>query len=227
MILLLRGHIRTGFDTPQLYVFLQLLHSITPLTIYIHTWDIKQNSLSWRHMEDIKTEITTDMITAYFRELASCIKVIRIDPDGSLPIHGSKEGKITRSRIPTIGWKNMWAGKYTILEQIYRENPPEELLVNTRFDLFTNSVNIGSTILLRFYGNALLTPPKTVSFLQETPFNGCDNFYIGTSHAMFKLAQHFHANLDTISSIHSRNEYPERLVMLESHHLEKELLLPA
>jgi hypothetical protein len=73
----------------------------------------------------------------------------------------------------------------------------------------------------------LLTPPKTVSFLQETPFNGCDNFYIGTSHAMFKLAQHFHANLDTISSIHSRNEYPERLVMLESHRLEKELLLPA
>jgi hypothetical protein len=227
MIILLRGHIRTGFDTPQMYNFLQLLHTISPLTIYIHTWGIQQNSLSWRPIKENKTEISKDTITAYFCELAPCIKTIRIDPDGCLPLIGNTEGCVVRSSIPTRGWKNMWAGKYTMLEQIYQENSPSLPIINTRFDLFTNSNNFSSEELLSFFKNSILTPPKAISFLRTELFNGCDNFYIGSVYAMFKLAEHFHMRLASITTMNNTIYNPERLVMIEAQRLEEELKVPA
>lgn len=215
-IVLLRGHIRTGFDTDQLYIFLRLLNTISPLTIYVHTWDVQQNSLSWRRIEDNPTPITSDKITAYLRDLAPCVKHIRIDPDGSLPIVGNTEGKVVSSLIPIRGWKNMWAGKHTMLEHIYAENDPRALIINTRFDLFSNSNNLNSSALIRFFRDCIAIQPKTIAFLQNVPFNGCDNFYIGTVFAMHKLAQHFYTNLDHICTLYPAIINPERLVMFEA-----------
>lgn len=219
MIILIRGHIRNGFDTDELYNCLHRLHSINPITIYIHTWDIKQNSISWRPIADDSTVITHEIIHAYFRDLAPLIKHIRIDPDRSLPLIGEIDGCVTSSHIPKIGWKSMWAGIHTMLQHISAEQKPSELIVNTRFDLFTNSNNFPQDLLVRFYSIATLVanaPPSKLWFLSSTPFNGCDNFYIGTLERMTTLANIFYTELDRINEENYTIINPERLVMIEA-----------
>ena len=51
MILVIRGHIRNSFETKELYNFIEELYNIYPdLKIFIHTWNIFANSVSWRNI---------------------------------------------------------------------------------------------------------------------------------------------------------------------------------
>ena len=52
MIILLRGHIRNSFDTQYLYELMQYLSNNYNIEIYIHTWDIIQNNISWREIKE-------------------------------------------------------------------------------------------------------------------------------------------------------------------------------
>ena len=54
MIIVLRGHIRQSFKNELLYRFIKYicLH-YDNVEIYIHTWNIVQNGLSWRKIEMI------------------------------------------------------------------------------------------------------------------------------------------------------------------------------
>lgn len=217
MIILIRGHIRNGFDTDDLYHCLRHLHAIDPLTIYIHTWDIKQNSISWRLMSDDSTTVTPELIHTYFRELTPLIKHIRIDPDRSIPLIGDISGIVAKSMIPKIGWKSMWAGIHTMLEHISAERAPTELVVNTRFDVFSNSNNFKQTDMINLYRTALVSRAMDKFwFFRPYLFNGCDNYYISSLAKMSKLASRFHTELDRIIASNSHCECPERMVMIES-----------
>ena len=135
MIILLRGHIRNAFDDNKLYDLLKSLDSISPINLYIHTWSIQQNSLSWRRLANIATVITEERIRAYMRDLAPCIRCIQIDPDGQLPLIGTTEGTLVQGgSMPKRGWKNMWAGMERIMSAIVADHPSGTLRVlNTRF----------------------------------------------------------------------------------------------
>jgi hypothetical protein len=59
MILILRGHIRDSFDNNNLYELIKSIYEKNgDLMIYIHTWSIFQNNLSWRKMDNIFIEVT-------------------------------------------------------------------------------------------------------------------------------------------------------------------------
>ena len=68
MIILLRGHIRNSFDTPYLYEFIQYLSNNYNIEIYIHTWDIIQNSISWREIKENNIPVNNELIYDYFKD---------------------------------------------------------------------------------------------------------------------------------------------------------------
>ena len=201
MILILRGHIRSAFNDDQLYQFLK---SLPDIEIYIHTWSVFQASLSWRTLEENNTPVTNEVIIAYFRDIASNIKHIIIDDDNDIKLTGSTDGILIPGQcpIPRIAWKNYWYGKYKIAEYIKERYASDSTVINTRFDFF--QVNQSRGFLLDFSNEILLefikknTITKNNCFLKDETFQGLDNFYIGPISSMYRIAHHFHFNLDTI-----------------------------
>ena len=122
MIILLRGHIRGSFKNDDLYNLIKELSRKFDIQIYIHTWNIVQNNLSWRKLKTIPTRVSNDTIYNYFRDLKPLIKKIIIDDDKKIKLIGNTKGNVCRSGCPRIGWKNMWYGIYTIMKYTMKKN---------------------------------------------------------------------------------------------------------
>jgi hypothetical protein len=219
MLLLIRGHIRDGFDTPHLYIFAKMMRERYAVDIYIQTWCHVSNKLSWRPIQENKTAVTEDTIRTYFKDVP--IKCILILDDTTIRHHGSTEGTVVKSMIPKIGWKNMWFGKATLAKHVSSQNDPATLVINTRFDLFScerNSQTIAP--LAKFIEQNKTHDGDTIVF--STPYNtaGVDNIYMGTAAANERLSSHFNENLDIICARpeYSHIENPEKMVFLENHH---------
>ena len=73
LVIMIRGHIRQSFNNDKLYLFIKKLMNIYNLHIYIHTWDIFQNNISWRKMNINNTKVTENVIYHYFRDCSPCI----------------------------------------------------------------------------------------------------------------------------------------------------------
>jgi hypothetical protein len=98
----IRGHVRDSFSTNKLYEFLKRLTQMYDTQFYIHTWDVKQVSMSWRPMKDDPTPVTEHRINTYFRDLAKNIKVIFIENDSEARLCGNIEGDIASTRTPSV-----------------------------------------------------------------------------------------------------------------------------
>ncbi len=218
MILILRGHIRGSFNTKELYNFVKELYTIfSHLTIYIHTWHIFSNNISWR---DIKTDdniIEPSAIFNYFNDLKHLIKTIIIDDDSKIKLIGNLVGNVGISKMPLKGWKNYWYGKYSIINYIYNTHTDKnEFVINTRFDLFSNSCscNYDCAQIIKFLKKNYLNVFTENKFLRNEYFDGVDNIYIGNIDTMYALISKFYLGLDNI--LISNNQYinQERLVFL-------------
>jgi hypothetical protein len=149
MILIIRGHIRKTFTNSDLFNFIKDIYNIkSDLKIYIHTWSIISNNISWRTIEIDDTHVTKELVYHYFGELKHLIQEIIIDDDSNIQLIGNLQGKINEEishsndcLTPLIGWKNYWYGKYRIIKHIYDENiDPNKMIINCRFDLFRNEL---------------------------------------------------------------------------------------
>ena len=198
MILILRGHIRTSFNCKQLYNFISILYKLYPdLKIFIHTWDIIANNISWRNTHIV----TEELIRNYFGDLSNLIKHIIIDNDQQIELIGNLQGNINKGRMPTIGWKNYWYGKYKIIDYIHNNfNFYDEMVINTRFDLFCNSNNFNIQVILNLITKNYKTKFQKNIFLFDFEKCGIDNIYIGNVNTMHKLIKTFHFELDDILS---------------------------
>jgi hypothetical protein len=200
MILLLRGHIRSSFNSKELYNFISILYELYPdLKIFIHTWNIIANNISWRNINVNNNIITEELIRNYFGNLSNIIKHIIIDNDKQIELIGNLQGKICKSLMPTIGWKNYWYGKYKIIEYIHTNfNCYDEMVINTRFDLFSNSNNFNIQVILELIAkNNKMQFHKNI-FLFDDEKWGIDNIYIGNVNTMYKLIKVFHYQLDEL-----------------------------
>jgi len=209
--LVLRGHIRNGLDDDRLYMFVKKLTDIYDLEIYIHTWNKVQNSLSYRHIEEINIEVTEQRLIDYFKEIP--ITKIIIDDDSKIKLIGNLQGKILASNIPTIGWKNMWYGKAAIINAI----PDDGYIINTRFDYFKLQ-----PILIENEEALLKTidiNEDKINFAKKGPYAGVDNFYCGSLYNIRELINRFNNNLDSIlKSKYIGVDKPEKIVFLESNY---------
>lgn len=200
MLLLLRGHIRNSFENESLYILVKKIsETVSDLKIYIHTWDIFANNISWRQVEENNNVVTRETIHNYFKELSKFIKEIIIDSDKNIKLYGNTRGNIGTGPMPLIGWKNYWYGKYRLINyaSIINKND-EEYAVNCRFDIFNNS---NSFTLEQIYNFIIFNMNNKFDKL-VFPYNreayGIDNIYIGNIRLMRLLTKKFHHSLDEI-----------------------------
>lgn len=229
MILFIRGHVRNSFDNPSLYMLLQMLVSIydNDVKVYIHTMDITQNNLSWKEIPEILDIITETKIYDYFKELSKFIKYIKISKTEDIQLIGNTNYTLTthpmnQHKTPLqntnmlLGWKNMWWVINTMLHEMYDNHKikPEELIINTRFDLFTNtnSCNLYSIfdMLERHHFSGTYIKHNN-TFITNNVCTGIDNIYIGNIYTMLELSFIFHNKLEEIvkkySHIHNQEYY--------------------
>ena len=248
MIILLRGHIRNSFDNPKLFYIIQYLSELYNIEIYIHTWHIVQSTVSWRQLEENNTQVTTELIYSYFKNLSKFIKHIIIDNDGNIKLIGNTDGIIIQT--PLVGWKNMWYGKFRIIEyiknnhqqntilsktttnsiiNINKENENDNLVVNLRFDVFCNSNCFAFENVIKYINNIVIYKKNNPTDLARNIFMknipscyGIDNIYVGNIFTMYKLCYHFHHHLDHILNIYKYNskiKAQESLVVLENRRI--------
>lgn len=213
MILILRGHIRNSFNTKDLYHFIKQIYDAFPeLKIVIHTWNIFSNNLSWRNIEVNNQPVNETVIHEYFEDLCHLIKHIIIDDDTKIQLNGNLSGYINHGPMPILGWKNYWYGKYRIIEYLHNIHTDEnEMIVNCRFDIQSNSNNYPISIIMHLLKHETKFTKNIFLFTNEHNY-GIDNIYIGNIHTMYTLIHSLHMSLDNILSKHNNDIHQEILV---------------
>jgi hypothetical protein len=206
MYLIIRGHIRNAFHDEQLLSFIEKLYSIdNSLEIYIHTWNILQNDVSWRNIKSNNTIINVDIINNYFKEFAKLIKNIIIDDDNKILLNGKTNGFVSSGKMPLIGWKNYWYGQYNIINYLKntKYSNDKTLVINMRFDLFSKPYflqhlqhKLGET--LEFIKTNMNLNINCNKFVFDNEQCNIDNIILGTIESQFKLISKFHFDLDNI-----------------------------
>ena len=198
MIILLRGHIRNSFENDNLYNLIKELTYSNNISIYIHTWHVIQNSLSWREIHENNTLVTNDLINNYFRDISHLIKLIIIDNDSEIKLMGNLEGKVMNTNCPIKGWKNLWYSNYKMINYIKSMNNLNEIIVNTRFDIFNNSNCLSSEEIINFINNNKNNNFNKNYFIEKDTLFGVDNIFIGNIDIMSYLLNNIYKNLDYI-----------------------------
>lgn len=220
IIVILRGHIRNSFDNNKLYEYLLYLSNKYNLYIFIHTWNIKCNNISWR--KDIKTDysiINENIITNYFKNIN--IQKIFIDDESNVDLIGNVIGNINTTLMPIKGWKYMWYGIYKISNYILNTINKYYLDVNTytlniRFDYFTNSTinQYNLKDLNRLYNFNSNDIQFMNNIAHENHMYGIDNIYFGKFYKIYYTAKLFHSNLDYIINCFEVIHSQEKLVYI-------------
>jgi len=218
MILIIRGHIRDSFNDDKLYNLIKKIYQENNnLNIFISTFNIIQNNISWRQMDTINIVVNEDTIYNYFKDLSHLIKKILIIDDTKIKLIGNISGNVNNSPAPLIGWKNYWYCKYQIINYINNLfEDKNKFVVNLRFDIFSNSNNFTETEIIN-----LIEPNKNFVFVKNIfikSYNcyGIDNIYIGDIESQYKIISHFFNNLDDILVNNTNINNQEFLVFIEN-----------
>ena len=225
LIILLRGHIRNSFDNDNLYNLIKEIYkNNNNLEIYISTFNIVQNSISWRNLEENNTKVDRNFIKKYFKDIFHLIKNIIIIDDQKINLIGNLEGKVGFSKAPLLGWKNYWYSKYQGIKYIYGINKNKNInILNIRFDIMSNSFSFRINDIQNFITeNSNNNNINNNIFLKRYPFPGLDNMYIGTIESQYKLSYNFYFKLDEIILQNRNILYQEYLVYIVNKNLFKE-----
>jgi hypothetical protein len=201
MILMIRGHIRNSFESKDLYSLVKEFYALYPdLKIFIHTWDIFANNISYRQIAVNNKKVNNQIIYDYFDDLQHLIKNIIIDDDTQITLIGNTSGNIQNITTPLIGWKNYWYGKHRVIEDIHNKNVDKnKAIINLRFDIMDNSNNFEKEKIINFIkdNNKMIFTKNAFIFDNENNY-GIDNIYIGNIETMYKLINKFFYELDDI-----------------------------
>lgn len=214
MAILLRGHVRTAFDDECLRNLIEQLHSKFGMDVYVHTWNKKQSSISWRIIEEDNTPITEDTVRTYFNN-ASYVKSIVIEDDTECILHGRVTGFI--GGCPILGWKRMHAGIKSGLDSI----PVDKThILNMRLDVLSVGKYNGDTCI-RWTEESIIEfvnqyKGEDIKFMVDHEYIGIDNCYMGNNF-MRILCDNLHIRLDDFAWLLYGNPNQERLVFRLAH----------
>lgn len=227
VVLLLRGHIRNSFENDKLYDFIKEISLIETIDIYIHTWNVYSNNLSWKEIKEDNRIVDEEKILSYFRDLKDNIKHIIINDDLKIELVGKKKGYIGNGKMPLIGWKNMWYGNNVMIDYISQKYNSEDIIINTRIDILTNSnidfYNYDKMLyfikrsLRVFYTNKYNIKKNIFMYIDE--WVGIDNLFFGNIYTMQKIIKHFHYNLDEIIESYDEGKFtfPHELLVFREN----------
>lgn len=216
LLIMIRGHIRNSFDNDNLYNLIKEIYKFnTNIHIYISTFNIVQNNISWRRLEEINTKVNNDFIKSYFKDLYFLIKKIIIIDDKNINLIGNLEGKVCFSKAPLKGWKSYWYNKYKgikLIKDTYKDLNVN--VINFRFDIMSNSFSFRNYDILNFIRENCNREINSNLFLKRYPFPGLDNIYIGSLNNQYELINYFNNNLDEIILKNRNVLYQEFLVYI-------------
>ena len=201
--LVLRGHIRDAFSDDRLRSFVLALTNDPRLCVhlYMQTWDVHEaaSHCSWRGLDDgPRHEVTLDVLSASLPFPARRVRILR-EEDAHLV--GDVDGAI--GGTSKNGWKRMWYGLFTIMNDIRNGDATYDQVVSLRFDFFGAYVSgrhvddFGRVITPHDVVEWIATTDApTITFLSNHACTGIDNCYMGPTRWMFTLCACFHFNLD-------------------------------
>jgi len=213
--LVIRGHVRNSFESDDLRDFVHELASYFDVDVYVHTWNVRQNSVSWRPIEADATPVTEDTIRSYFAGFD--VKKIFVESDDDAKLHGNLEGKLARTKTFAIGWKRYVYGQWKIMDYMREHCDEDDVVVNTRFDLFSNLFVFPREEILYFVRNGYDTTKNI--FLRDGLYCGVDNIILGTVKTMHSLVNYIHRHLDSFLEQNNTLKHPEFIVPLVNDEL--------
>ena len=224
--LVLRGHIRDSFSNDGLRRFLVHISNDPRLCVhlYMQTWEYQEASTecSWRELKDTtQATVTSEMLRAYVPIPAHGTRILR-ECDAALV--GSVEGTV--GGTSKLGWKRMWYGIFTIMNDIRNGGFVYDRVVSLRFDFFGAYVTgrhvedygrvVSAEALAGWVANA---DDQSISFLADHACTGIDNCYTGPTAALFTLCACFHLNLERTCASVGREYNQEKMVFKMSMHI--------
>jgi hypothetical protein len=208
----IRGHIRDGLIDSGLNNFLtQLKNNGHTIDLFLHTWSESEAKTSYKNLDTRYIySVSNELVGFYFKDHE--IKYISIDDDSQIELIGNTIGNVCLSSCPLIAWKRMWYGKWKLIKHIYDNYHDDyDIVVSTRYDMFTNKLCITSPQRL----NRMLLGKDLINFRYpkfNTNIVGVDNFYCGILNNMAKLTYDFTHNLDEIMNRYHETRFQEEMV---------------
>ena len=219
IVVIIRGHIREAFFNNKLRKFVMFLKEIYNIRIFIHTWDEINGSKSWKDSnKQNTTKVTIKMIQEYFTNIHISRILIENDQNLISTLIGGTEGLLCKSLCPVIAWKNMWVGKYNLINEMNNMVNPDSTVLEFRFDLFckSNSCHTLFTEKIVYEKCSILQTcfeEYKPQCLASTFTYGLDNLMIGSFHQLFTLFCLFHTDLDNIMAKYPNIQSQEFLVL--------------
>jgi hypothetical protein len=239
MNLIIRGHVRDSFKDNRLHDLLCSALQLRPeLKVFVHAWNVKQTSLSWRKMKDDLSSVNEHIIREYFDDHI-CIKKIMIEDDTNVNLLGRVNGTVASTSCPIKGYKLMFYGMLKGSEMVSENSKPEEITIQTRFDILSNWVRADSDSILNFF-KEVPSSEEPIRFMIRPGRNkrerdlrfdrwmkygpeyerhwtcGVENIFMATVKNMKDFLDHMYINFDSINEKYSRFNHQEWLPMFEA-----------
>lgn len=239
MNLIIRGHIRNSFENGALRDLVSSVAAKIPeIRVYVHSWDVVQSSVSWRGMKEDRTEVTPEMIAEYFG-IGDCLKKVVVENDTDVSLTGRLDGNVASTPCPIRGYKLMTYGMMKASEMVLKDSRPDDLVIQTRFDMLSNWVRTPPNKMLDFL-DARPGDDEPIRFLIRPGENererslrfdrwirhgseyephwtvGVENTFMATAKNMNAFLSHMHANFDDVEAKYKRANHQEWIMMFEA-----------
>jgi hypothetical protein len=239
MNLILRGHIRNSFENSDLHdLMLSIVAKVPDIKVYVHSWNVVQSPMSWRGMEENRNKVTPEIISDYLG-IGQNLRRVVVEDDGEVVVPGRVAGTVATTPCPIKGYKLMFYGMMRGSELVLEDSDPEELVVQTRFDVLSNWIRTPPERIVEFL-DAKPEEGEPIRFLirpgengveRELRLNrwrrygpeyephwtaGVDNIFMATVKNMNRLLTHMYRRFDEVEAKHKRVRHQEWLLMFEA-----------
>jgi hypothetical protein len=217
--IIVRGHVRSSFDDGRLKDLVGNFSEMFDLSIYAQTWDIFQNSLSWREMEAIDKKVTEEGVRDYFGDIE--IKSLSIIDDSSIRHFGNTEGTIGRTPCPVLAWKNMYYGMMEASSRVVAAEDPKSITLQMRFDMLSNRFSPSMEEMVEFVKREYSEldskdeVEERIRFMRMKTFLGVDNAFMARAADMHKFICYMYYDMDRILNFHRRSFHQEHIAFHE------------
>lgn len=189
MIINICGNSESELNNKILYDFLLELSKNLKIKIYIYTWNIDKSIVEY-----------------YFQGL----NVVSIIIDQSTP---NNLKTIFSSNKSLSSWKMIWTGMFRSINEIYKTEDNNTIILNTRFDV---NYKIDINDILKLSVNKFT---KNIFLKDSTDLSGVDNPIIGDKNTLYKLVNSFYNNLQNVTMFYSSLTVPEASIYYENNRL--------
>jgi hypothetical protein len=217
--LIVRGHTRSSLDDLRLLSLVARMEKIFEIHMYVQTWKIVQNNLSWRRVDTIEKEVTEQQIRNYFQNRE--IKSISILDDSTIDHVGNIEGNIGKTPCPIVAWKNMYYGMMDASSRVLDFENPNSITLQIRFDMLSNNFSPSENGMIEFAereysvlegGNE---GDERLRFMRMECFLGVDNTFMATASDMNRFINYMYYDMDRILDVHKLTFHQEYIAFHE------------